>query len=271
MLRLPLRPARARLGAVLVSSFLVVAPGCAEAPEAAAKNAGGRITVAAASSLAEVTQDLLTRWEAEGGARARLTLGATSTLARQLEQGAPFDVFLAADERWLEELTGAGWLEAESRVEVARGRLVVAVPTGGTVASVGAGDGELPAGRWTSGDPAHVPLGTYALEALEARGEWDAVSPRLIPAGSARAALRLLELGEVDWGILYRSDAAASSRVRVLFELGEDLHRPIRYCAAAAPGASEDARRWLGELAGAASAATFAAHGFDRPGREGDQ
>ena len=66
--RAALRPARARLGAVLVSSFLVVAPGCAEAPEAAAKNAGGRITVAAASSLAAVTQDLLTRWEAEGGA-----------------------------------------------------------------------------------------------------------------------------------------------------------------------------------------------------------
>ena len=84
----------------------------------------------------------------------------------------------------------------------------------------------------------------------------------MIPAGSARAALRLVERGEVDWGVLYRSDAAGSAKVRVLFEVGEELHRPIRYCAAATPRAGASARRFLAELAGREATERFAAHGF---------
>ncbi len=264
------------------------------------------MTVAAASSLAGVAEELLDRWQAAGEPAPRLTLGASSTLARQLEQGAPFDVFLSADARWMDELTAAGLLDGEGPVELARGRLVVAVrkaaqattspaspmanqatlvaaagaaagaadqalansagqPAGGMAAGVVAPPkgGDLPAGRWATGDPAFVPLGEYAREALGALGAWPSLSERMIPAGSARAALRLVERGEVDWGVLYRSDAVGSAEVQILFELGAELHRPIRYCAAATRGAGGGARRLLGELAGRASAASFAARGFD--------
>ena len=107
-----------------------------------------------------------------------------------------------------------------------------------------------------------MPLGQYAREALVADGAWPGLSDGLIPAGSARAALRLLELGEVDWAILYRSDAVGSGSVQVLRDLDAALHRPIRYCAAPTPSAGPGARRFLARLAGGEAAASLAARGF---------
>ena len=289
MLHPLLRPARTLQRALPAAVLALLLPGCAEGPDGGSLGGEERFTVAAASSLAGVAQELLHGWEAAGEPAPRLTLGASSTLARQLEQGAPFAVFLSADERWIDELTEAGQLEGEGRVELARGRLVVAAWSAASAkasaddsaydsAYDSAGDRvedtaeraasrtlgrPLPAGRWTTGDPAFVPLGEYAQEALAARGEWPSLSGRMIPAGSARAALRLVERGEVEWGVLYRSDAAGSADVRILFELGEELHRPIRYCAAVTPRAGEGARRFLEGLAGRASVASFAARGFD--------
>jgi len=247
--------------------LLLVVPGCGRDLEQASSGGEAEFTVAAASSLAVVVQGLLDGWAEAGGSPARLTLGPSSTLARQLEEGAPYEVFLSADERWIDELIGSGRLDGASRVELAQGRLVVAVQAGLAAGSArttaaSATDGVFPDGRWATGDPAFVPLGQYAREALVARAEWSTLSARMIPAGSARAALRLVERGEVDWGVLYRSDAAGSARVRVLFEVGEELHRPIRYCAAATPRAGASARRFLDELAGREATERFAAHGF---------
>ena len=253
--RCPARPLRT----LLAAGLLLAAPGCGGDPARAGAEVEAGFTIAAASSLAVVVEDLLASWEAAGEPAPRLTLGPSSTLARQLEEGAPFDLFLSADERWIDALTENGRLERDARVDLARGRLVVAVPLDRPFDPAGAG---FPAGRWATGDPTFVPLGEYAREALVTRGAWASLSPRMIPAGSARAALRLVEMGEADWGLLYRSDAAASGSVRVLSELDEDLHRPIRYCAAATPSASPGARRFLARLAGGEVASSLSAHGF---------
>lgn len=276
MLGSTLRSARTLVCALPAVATLLAVYGCAEGARGEAGEEGA-FTVAAASSLAGVAQELVARWEVAGEPAPRLTLGSSATLARQLEEGAPFDVFLSADERWVEHLTDGGQLEAASQVELGRGRLVVAVRSGvmadGRLRSAGRGpaDGELPAGRWACGDPAYVPLGEYAREALVAREEWSARGPEMLPAGSARAALRLVEMGEVDWGILYRSDAVGAADVRVLFELGESLHRPIRYRAAMAPDAGASARRFMESLEGPAAAASLSSHGFEPAVAEGGQ
>ncbi len=252
--------------ALLAAGLLLLGGGCGEPPRTQGGAEAG-FTVAAASSLAGVVEDLVAGWVAAGEPAPRLTLGSSSTLARQLEGGAPFDVFLSADERWIDELSANGRLDGDARVELARGRLVVAHRSPGPgVASMAtappADSAAFPPGRWTTGDPDFVPLGQYAREALVADGAWPGLSDGLIPAGSARAALRLLELGEVDWAILYRSDAVGSGSVQVLRDLDAALHRPIRYCAAAAPSAGPGARRFLARLAGGEAAASLAARGF---------
>lgn len=226
-------------------------------------------TVAAAASLTDVVEAALGTdgfgpWGGElppAAVRAAATYGSSSTLARQLEAGAPFDVILVADERWLDRLVEERCVDPATRAVLAHGRLVVAVPAG-------ADAGESPdawwgrSGRWTTGDPGHVPLGRYAEEALRSAGAWDAVSPALVPAADARAALRLVERGEVEWGVLYRTDAETSERVRVVAEVDEALHSPITYSGAAAPDAPEPARTFLRDLASERGARFFRVRRF---------
>lgn len=252
--------------ALLAAGLMLLGPGCGDPPQTQGGAEAG-FTVAAASSLAGVVEDLVAGWVAAGEPAPRLTLGSSSTLARQLEGGAPFDVFLSADERWIDELSATGRLDGDARVDLARGRLVVAHRSegagGSTVATAPLADSAaFPPGRWATGDPDFVPLGQYAREALVADGAWPDLSARLIPAGSARAALRLLELGEVDWAILYRTDAVGSASVEVLRDLDAGLHRPIRYCAAPTPSAGAGVRRFLHRCAGGEAAASLAARGF---------
>ena len=273
------RPARTSMRALLAAGLLLAGPGCGGDPARPQDGVEAGFTIAAASSLAGVVEDLVADWVATGERPPRLTLGPSSTLARQLEEGAPFDLFLSADERWIDALTERGHLESDARVDLARGRLVLGVRSEGAGGPAVAtaqptaqptDDAVFPPGRWATGDPAFVPLGEYAREALVACGAWPSLSARMIPAGSARAALRLLEIGEADWGVLYRSDAVGSESVQVLRELDGTLHHSIRYCGAATPSAGPGARRFLDRLAGGEAAASLAAHGFEptRPAGE---
>ena len=265
------RPSPPLLRRVLTAALVLAGVACGggsdgaseSAPRGGAAGAAGTFTVAVAASLAPAVEALAERSAAAGAPRARLAVGASSTLVRQLELGAPYEVLVSADERWLDRLADASLVDPASRVTLGRGRLVVAAR--GEAAQGEATDGTLPGGRWACGDPAHVPLGRYARAALAGRGQWDEAAARLVPAADARAALRLVERGEVDWGILYRSDVDRSEAVHVRCELDAALHPEIRYVAAAVPGASEAARGFLRALAGAEGAAVLADHGLDPP------
>ena len=207
------------------------------------------------------------RWTRAGHPRPMVSFAASSALARQVQAGAPADLFVSADEEWMDALDRGGLLAAGTRVDLVGNRLVVVAPRTWrgrlTRATLGR---TLAAGPVAMADPAAVPAGRYGQAALTRMGAWNAVSRRVVRAENVRAALALVERGAAPFGIVYLTDARASTAVRVagLFPAGS--HAPIRYPVARLK-ASRDAdaegfRRWLLSAQGRA---VFLSYGFTRP------
>ena len=250
----------------MVRAALVLAAVLAPALLAPASAAGARnpVNVFAASSLTEVVDRIAVGFCRADGRDAdcvRGVFGASSTLARQISQGAPADVYLTADGHWMDRLESAGRIRAAERIGFAGNRLAVIQPDGAAPAADAAA--ALETGRIALGDPGHVPVGDYARQALSALGLWAAVEPRIVPTENTRQALLLVARGEVAAGIVYRSDALASSRVRLIAMLPAASHPPIRYHAAPVAGAGAAASDFVRYLAGPAAQAELAALGFD--------
>lgn len=226
-------------------------------------------TVYAAASLSEVMQALQTLWAERGGAPFRLSLAASSTLARQLERGAPADLFVSANLAWMEHLERRGVVDADSRRVLARNRLVLlgashAYPA----AAAGGGDAASalralpPDAVLACGDPEHVPAGAYGQAALDALGLWPDFERRLSRSADVRAALALVQRGEARAGIVYATDAALAPELPRLATFDTALHPPIIYPAAAVPGASEDTLALLAFLGSSEARRIWARHGF---------
>ncbi len=219
------------------------------------------IRVAAASSLVDVLDELAARWVKAGGGAVLTSTTSSSTAARQILDGAPADLFLSADPVWADAVAEAGLVAEGGRTTLLGNRLVVVVPA----------DSELPfadlrdlarAGRVATGDPDHVPAGRYARAALKHAGVHGDLTGKIVAADSARVALAYVERGEVDAGIVYATDARASSRVRVAFDVPEDTHPPIRYPLLLLRDASSEARAFRDFLRGPEARAVFEAAGF---------
>ncbi len=229
----------------------------------------GEITVFGAASLTEALTEVAALYEAGGRDKARLAFAASSTLARQIEAGAAADVIAAASDDWMDYLELRGLIEADTRIAPIGNRLVLVVPAASPVVTLEIDDGFDLAGllrpgeRLALGDPQHVPAGIYARQALENLGQWEALSDRLAPAASVRAALALVERNETPFGIVYATDAAIAAGVRVVGVFPDSSHAAIGYPMALVAGRrSADAEAFLAFLAGDAAAAVFAAHGF---------
>ena len=198
---------------------------------------------------------------------------ASSTLARQIEQGAPADLFMSADETWADYLQQRALLVPGTRVSPLGNALVLVAPAGAPAAGIMLDRGtDLaallgPQGRIATGDPAHVPVGRYAKAALVWMGQWEAIAPRLARAENVRAALLLVERGEARFGIVYATDAAASQAVRVVATFPPDSHAAITYPFALTrrAEANPQARALLDFLAGPQAAPTWQRFGFIRP------
>jgi len=208
-------------------------PGC-EGGAGSAPSAVADVTVFAAASTRDVMEEAAARFEAKTGIRPVLSFAASSTLARQIQAGSPADIFVSADEAWMDVLQAYGAILGGTRSDLLANRLVMIAPVQREfhVEPVESFDfaAVLPEiERIAVADPGHVPAGRYAKEALESLGWWQALEPRLIPAQDVRAALRLVEIGEVDAGIVYATDAVHSDRVTVICTLPERLHTPVRY------------------------------------------
>lgn len=216
--------------------------------------------VLAAASLQGAFEEVAAAWASEGHATPVLSFAATSALARQIEEGAPADVFVSADEEWMDMVEARGLLRTETRKNLLGNRLVLVTQQGGAVRNLAAlGDGRL-----ALADPNAVPAGKYARAALESLGEWQAVEDRVVPAENVRAALALVERGEAALGIVYATDARASGGVDVLRELPEASHPPIRYPSAVlAASQHPDAAGFLAFLSSAEARRIFVAHGFE--------
>ena len=225
--------------------------------------AQGEVVVSAASSLAEVLQDLAVRHARNGGDRIVLNLAASNTLARQIEAGAPVDLFLSADAAQIEAV--GRWLVPDTRVELVSNALAVAVPSDRPRRFASMAELVSPAVRRVAiGDPDAVPVGVYARQYLQGAELWDALIGKLVPSGSARLALAAVESGAVDAAIVYRTDLAASTRAVEAYVVPAGDGPRIVYVAALvadAPNAA-GAARVLEMLQGPEAGAVFEAAGF---------
>lgn len=213
----------------------------------------------AASSLQEALTEVAAAWKDHGHAAPVLSFAATSALARQVQQGAPADLFFSADEEWMDRLDHAGLVRSGTRGDVIGNQLVLIGPKG----TAAHGLADLGDGRLSLADPAAVPAGKYAKAALESLGQWDAVAAKVAPAENVRAALALVERGEAPLGIVYATDALASDKVQVVATLPASSHPPIRYAVAVLTASQHpDAAGFRQFLQSAEAARIFEKHGF---------
>lgn len=233
-----------------------------------AESAPAVITVFAAASTTDAITDLARSFESQRDVRVRCSFAASSSLARQIIAGAPADVFLSANLEWMNKLEQTGLIDGTSRLDLLGNRLVLVAPEeqqpeedidpGGALADI------VPeVKRIALADPAHVPAGIYAKQAMKWYSWWQDAEPLLLPTADVRSALRLVELGEADLGFVYASDAAATDRVAVLHVLPTGSHEPIRYPVARCQSSSPLAASFIEFLQSPEAAAVFEAHGFD--------
>lgn len=226
------------------------------------------LTVFAAASTTE-TMGMVA--QAFGKAHALTVIcsfGSSSLLAKQIEQGAPADVFLAADQQWMDYLEARTAIVKNSRFDLLSNQLVMIAPRGKQVVIIpekGFAIASAFSGRIALGDPSHVPAGVYAKEAFVSLGWWDALADRLAPAADVRSALKLVELDEVDVGVVYATDAKASTKVSVMCTIPTTLHRPILYPIALTATAKPAAADFLAYLHTPEASMVFTAAGFTVP------
>ena len=243
----------------LLALCLLLAPLTARAQE---------LTVFAAASLTDAMKDVSGQWAQAGHQPLRMSFGASSTLARQIEQGAPANLFASADQKWMDYLADKKLIVADTRKDLLGNDLVLVVPANKPQhVTIGPGFNLVgllgPNGRVATGDPAHVPVGIYAEQALRKLGIWDAVSPRLARTDDVRSALLLVERGEAPAGIVYGTDAAVSKAVMVAGTFPANSHDPISYpFAVTQSGDTPDARALMTFLAGPQARAIFVKRGF---------
>ncbi|HKP74115.1 MAG TPA: molybdate ABC transporter substrate-binding protein [Longimicrobiaceae bacterium] len=227
------------------------------------------LTVAAAASLHEVVTELDSLYRAEHpDVAVRATFGASGALRQQIEHGAPIDVFISASERHIDELGRAGLADVRSRRAFAGNELVLIVPQSVPTAVRGFGDLASPRVRRVAlGAPESVPAGEYAEQALRSLGLAAAVAPKAVYAQNVRQVLAYVERGEVDAGLVYRTDALASDRVRVAASAPPGSHARIVYpLVLVTHGAHpDDARAYAAFLLGPRGRQVLARHGFRVP------
>jgi molybdate transport system substrate-binding protein len=237
----------------------------AAAPADAARDDAG-ITVFAAASLTNVLQDLGDEFTRQNSIAVRFSFAASSALAKQIENGAPADVFFSADPEWMDYLQERNLIQRPTRHNALGNRLVLIAPLDSRLQLKIAANfplaAALGAGRLATGDPDSVPVGRYAKEALMRLQVWDAVVDRMVRADSVRSALAFVDRGEAPLGIVYETDALVDKRVRVIDVFPPGSHAPIIYPVALTKSAREDAARFVAYMRSPAGDVVFSHYGF---------
>ena len=225
------------------------------------------LTIYGAASLTNALQDIGTAFAAGGGAKVKFSFAASSLLARQIEAGAPADMFFSADTEWMTYLADRNLIQPATRKDVLSNRLVLIGPASSTIAleikpgfALAQALGE---GRLAVADPDSVPAGKYARQALTTLGVWGSVAERLVRAENVRVALTYVARGEAPLGIVYETDARAEPKVKIIGTFPENSHLPIVYPVALTAGAtSAEARAFLAYVEGPQAAEVFRHYGF---------
>lgn len=224
------------------------------------------IVVFAAVSLTNVLQDLGDGFTTQSSIPVKFSFAASSVLARQIENGAPADVFFSADVDWMDYLEERGLIKRETRHNVLGNRLVLIAPADSSISLKIEPHfklaGALGKGRLATGDPDSVPAGRYAMAALTKFGVWAEVSDRIIRADSVRSAMMFVDRGEAPLGIVYETDALIDKKVRLVDVFSDDSHPPIVYPIALTKAAKAHAARFAAYVRGPAGDIAFKAYGF---------
>jgi molybdate transport system substrate-binding protein len=233
---------------------------------AASAHAAEPLTVFAAASLKEAMDTAATQYEQRTGTTVRVSYAASSALARQIEQGAPADVFFSADLEWMDYLTQRSKIDNASRHNLLGNTLVLIAPKSSKVTvdlrKAGSLKTALGSGRLAMGQVGSVPAGKYGKAALESLKLWDGVSAQLAESDSVRAALLLVSRGEAPLGIVYGSDAKADPNVRVVATFPAGSHPAIVYPVAPVKGAQAGTEAFVRWLASPAAQPIFLQRGF---------
>lgn len=250
--------------ALAVGSFVILA--ALHAPVMAQ----AQVTVFAAASLKTALDRVADEWQKETGNTARVSYAASGALAKQIEAGAPADIFISADVPWLDYLADRKLIKPETRRNLLGNALVLVVPAESKSQPM-----ELNAesdllgllgrdGRLAIGEPKSVPAGAYAQEALTSLGLWDKVKNRIAQSENVRATLLFVARGEAPAGIVYRTDAHVEPRVKVLGTFPKSSHTPIVYpVAIVAASRNPDAKTFYDYLGSAAATSIFKLESFD--------
>jgi molybdate transport system substrate-binding protein len=256
------RRAAALWGLLAALALTGVASG-ADAPPAPEP---GSILVFAAASLTDALEEVDGAFTAATGIKVRTSFASSAVLAKQIDSGAPADVFLSADREWMDYLGQHSLLKDGSRRDLLGNQLVLIAPADSTVKlKITRGFdllGALHGARLATGDPDSVPAGIYGKEALTRLNVWDQVAGHLVRAENVRAALAYVARGEAPLGIVYRTDALAEKRVRIVDTFPEAGHAPINYPIARTLQSQPQARRYSDFLGSEAARQIFVRRGF---------
>jgi len=223
-------------------------------------------TVFAAASLTDSLKQVADIYKSRTGKTVTLSFGASSTLARQIEQGARADIFFSADTEWMDYLAKGGHIATASRKDLLGNQLVlIAAPDAKPAPRIAPGfnlAGALGDGHLALADPASVPAGKYGKAALTALGVWNSVASRVVNAENVRVALEYVARGEAPYGIVYATDAKVAPQVKLAGTFPENTHAPIIYPVALTATAVPDARDFLAFLSSTKARAVFEKAGF---------
>jgi molybdate transport system substrate-binding protein len=223
------------------------------------------LTVFAAASLSDALKEIAGTYESASGDKVHFNLAASSLLARQIKEGAPADVFFSADEAKMDDLAKAGLLAAGTRHSLLSNTLVIVVPAGTTTAAAGPAYLSTDAVHHLAlGETHSVPAGIYARQWLEKAGLWPQVEAKVVAVENVRACLAAVESGNADAGIVYRTDALLSKKVRIIHEVAATDGPKISYPVAVLKDSkqAEAAGKFAAYLASPAALAVFAKYGF---------
>jgi molybdate transport system substrate-binding protein len=231
----------------------------------------GTATVFAAASTTNVMTEIGAMFTRRGLGDFLPSFAASSTLAKQIENGAPASVFLSANGGWMDYLGEKGVIDAASRFDLLGNRIVLVAPVESPLDSVEIAPGFklealLEGGYLAMGDPDHVPAGIYGRQALESLGVWGDVRNRIARQKDVRSALALVERGEAPLGLVYATDAAITHKAKVVGIFPESSHPPIRYpVALVEEGRSVAALRFIAFLKTPEAKSVFEKYGFAVP------
>jgi molybdate transport system substrate-binding protein len=254
----------------MLKRFLGAVAALALGVSAAAARADEVVVFAAASTTNAVTE-IGQMFTAKSGTAVKSSFASSSTLAKQIEQGAPAQIFISADQKWADYLDQKKLLAAGSRSNLLGNSLVLIAPSDTKSPDLKIEQGfdlvaALQGGRLSVGDPDHVPAGIYAKEALTNLGVWPVLEPRLARQNDVRAALALVERGEAPFGIVYSTDASVSKGVKVIGTFPASSHKPVSYPVALVAGHDTPAAKaFLEFLKSPAAKAVFKKYGFVVP------